>query len=288
MTKSVSAGLEAHLAGTQLTLATCWRIARKDGVVMGFTDHDVDLVIDGVTYEAATGISRSALDSQAGNRVANLEVTALLTSDAISAADLASGRFKGAEVVVFRVNWADTGQGPLKLLRGTIGRLTLHDDRYVAELEGLAKRLNNEIVELYSTECLADLGDERCKKDISGFRRTAAVATVVSDRIFTVSLSEADGYWENGLITWTSGDAAGLTSDIRTYTVGRIELLTPPPLGLSVGDSFILDVGCNKQISTCKNKFDNVVNFRGYGLHMPGRDELLWYATPKPSGTTRS
>jgi uncharacterized phage protein (TIGR02218 family) len=283
VTKTVSAGLATHLAGTQLTLATCWRVARQDGVVMGFTDHDADLIIDGVTYAAATGISRSAIDTQAGNRVGNLEITALLTSDAITAADLASGRFKGAEVFVFRVNWADSSQGPLKLMRGWIGRLTVRDNDYVAEVEGLAKRLTNEIVELYSTECLADLGDERCKKDISGWHRTGAVASVVSDRVFTVGLSEADGFWENGLITWTSGHGAGLTSDIRAYTVGRIELMVAPPLGMTVGDSFTLDVGCNKQISTCKDKFDNVVNFRGYGLHMPGRDELLWYATPKPT-----
>lgn len=53
--KSLSPGLAAHLAGGVTTLCRCWRLERKDGTVMGFTDHDRDLAFDSVTYRAASG-----------------------------------------------------------------------------------------------------------------------------------------------------------------------------------------------------------------------------------------
>ena len=45
--KSVSTALAAHLAGEVITLATCWRIARADGEVFRFTNHDRDLPGEG-------------------------------------------------------------------------------------------------------------------------------------------------------------------------------------------------------------------------------------------------
>ena len=44
--KTVSPELAAHLAGAALTLATCWKIERRDGAILGFTSHDRDLVFD--------------------------------------------------------------------------------------------------------------------------------------------------------------------------------------------------------------------------------------------------
>jgi hypothetical protein len=58
--KTISAALAQHLAGEGTTLATCWRITRRDGVVLGFTDHVRDLEMDGVTYKAASGYTRTA------------------------------------------------------------------------------------------------------------------------------------------------------------------------------------------------------------------------------------
>jgi hypothetical protein len=55
MAKTVSSALAQHLAGEVTTLATCWQITRRDGVVLGFADHVRDLEVDGVTYNAASG-----------------------------------------------------------------------------------------------------------------------------------------------------------------------------------------------------------------------------------------
>ena len=56
------------------TLCWCWRLTRRDGVNMGFTDHDRDLQFDGTTFEAAAGFTASEIRRSVGLSVDNLEV----------------------------------------------------------------------------------------------------------------------------------------------------------------------------------------------------------------------
>lgn len=162
--KAASSGLAAHLAGAVTTLATCWRVQRTDGAIYGFTDHDRDLVIDGLTYAAAAGYARAAISSRADLSVDDTEITGLLTSSLITERDLRAGLWDGAEVRIFVANWADTLQGILRLRRGRIGEVVAGDDgSFRAELRGLAQALQQQVGELYAPECRADLGDARCR-----------------------------------------------------------------------------------------------------------------------------
>ena len=164
MPKTISAALEAHLAEEVTTLATCWRVTRRDGLTHHFTDHDRDLVVDGATYRAATGYTRSAVSSDTTLAVDNLEIDGLLDAEEITEADLRGGRFDYAAVEMFLVNWADPGQGKLILRKGWLGEVTVsRTGVFHAELRGLAQALQQRIGELYAPECRADLGDARCK-----------------------------------------------------------------------------------------------------------------------------
>ena len=166
--KTVASGLAAHLQGSSLTLATCWKITRKDGKVMGFTAHDRDIVFDlgdgggAVTYVAATGFTRTKIENAAGLAVDNLDVAGVLESAAITAADIRAGRYDFADVKVFDVNYADLSHGALALRRGQIGEIRTEGSLFVAELRGLVERYAQEIGELYGPACRADLGDTRC------------------------------------------------------------------------------------------------------------------------------
>jgi hypothetical protein len=162
--KTVSSALAAHLAGPLTTLATCWRVARRDGTVFGFTDHDADLVVDGVTYRARTGYRRAAIAARADLSVDDTEVEGILDAAEIDAASLRAGLWDGAEVRILLVNWADPAQGPLRLRKGRLGEVIARDDgTFRAELRGLAQALNVTVGELYTPECRADLGDARCR-----------------------------------------------------------------------------------------------------------------------------
>ena len=304
--KTISAELQAHLALETTTLATCWRVERMDGTVLGFTDHDADLTLDAdgngdVTYMAATGINRSAIADEDGLGTANLEVAGFFDSEAITEADLTLGIYDFAEVKIFQVNWADLTMGVLKLRRGRLGQVTQHRDGFAVELRGLAAFLSQPIGEVYTPDCRADLGDSRCQVDLEAFTVACTVETVASavggdirvQRFTTVEdLSgytplPADGsssYFYNGAVEWLTGDNAGARALVKLFDpdTNTLTLFDPPDSPIQSGDTFTLIAGCDKRRVTCKAKFDNLVNFRGEPW-IPGLDILLRI----PDSTTR-
>ncbi|WP_422436596.1 DUF2163 domain-containing protein [Loktanella sp. DJP18] len=162
--KEVSTALATHLAGPVTTLATCWSITRRDGARFRFTDHDRDITFDGEVYLARFGYARTAVTSDAQLAVDNLDVDGFFDDEAITEADMRAGLFDYAEVRLFLVNWADPAMGALRLRRGWLGELMITENgMFRSELRGLTQALQQEIGELYSAECRADLGDPRCK-----------------------------------------------------------------------------------------------------------------------------
>lgn len=168
MPKITPAALVSHMQGTQTTLCTVWQIKRNDDALQAFTDHDVDVVADiasgngSVTHKAATAYDRSAFDSAAGFTVPNVEVTGLLNTADITAAQIRSGLYAGAEVWIARLNYTSPGQGVDRIIYGHIGRITERDHVFVAELRGLMKLYQNEIVDLVGPECRYDFKSFKC------------------------------------------------------------------------------------------------------------------------------
>ncbi len=279
--KSATSQLSAHLAGETTTLATCWKVTRRDGEVFGFTDHDFDLTVESQIYEARTGYTRSAVHAISDLSVDNLDIESALDSETLNAADLRAGVWDGAEVEIFLVNWLALSQGKIILKRGTIGQVDLKDTVFKAELRGLTQALSQQIVELYTPDCRADLGDSRCKVELAALTVAGSV-TASDDRYgFTdTSRTEADGYWNGGLVTWTGGANAGRKMEVGTFAAGAFTLFLPMPSEIAVGDTYALRPGCDKSFATCKSRFNNVLNFRGEP-HVPGSDKVLTYPDQK-------
>gem|GEM_PF-1170704 len=173
--KTASSAFAQHLAAPDTRLATCWKIARRDGRVLGFTEHDRDLVIDlgdgdgAVAYAAATGLGRRSLRASLDFAADDLEVQGVLDSAALAAADIRAGRYDAAEVKIFLAVWDDLAAGPLKLLRGRLGRIVATEAGFTAELLGLSDRYaTQEVVELAAPTCRADLFDARCRVQLAG------------------------------------------------------------------------------------------------------------------------
>lgn len=278
--KTISPQLAAHIAGEVTTLCTCWKLTRTDSTVMGFTDHDANLVISGVTYMAATGFTPSAVASNAALSVDNLEVEGMLSAGAITEADIMAGRYDFAAIDIFMVNYADLTQGILKLRRGWLGEVSLSRQHFVAEVRGLAQALQQSIGELFSPSCRAALGDSRCKVNLSGFTAASTVTTAADRQHFTASgLTGASGIYALGLVTFTSGANNGVSMEVKEYTFvtgtgGQVTLALSMPYDILPGDAFSVVQGCDKTIGTCFNTFNNVANFRGEP-HIPGIDRML-------------
>lgn len=278
--KTISSELAQHIAGEVTTLATCWKLTRRDESVQGFTDHDRDIIFDSVTYKAATGFSPSAVANSANLQVDNLDVEGMLAAEGITETDILAGIYDFAEIEIFQVNYADTTQGILKLRRGWLGEVSLTRQHFVAEVRGLTQLLSQDIGEYFSPSCRAGLGDARCKIDMEDHTVIGSATGISSRGSLTDSArSEDSALFTGGKITFTSGANDGLSMEVKEYiyrsgTGGLISLALPMPHSIAPGDSYSLQKGCDKTIHTCHARFDNVANFRGEP-HVPGLDRML-------------
>jgi uncharacterized phage protein (TIGR02218 family) len=289
--KTLDPGLAAHLAGGVTTLCHCWRVERKDGIVLGFTDHDRDLLIEGVTYKAATGFAATAIEDQLGLAVSNLDVDGAFSSAAITEDDLNAGVYDDAAVSIMRVNWQDVSQRVV-LRSGFLGQITRGEAAFSAELRGLAAKLDQSAGRIFQRTCAWELGDARCGVDLDAPERHGGgtVESVISSFEFTASRidSFASGVFGRGKIVWTAGDNAGLAIEVKSHTQGspdsRLSLFLPAPRPIQVGDTFTITAGCDKRLETCRDRFGNVVNFGGFP-HMPGNDFVLGVAKQGDNNT---
>jgi uncharacterized phage protein (TIGR02218 family) len=277
--KTLPTGMQAHLDSGATTLCWCWKIARADGATQGFTDHDVDLAFDGTTYEAASGFTATEVQSLLDLAIDNLSVTGALSSATLNEADLAAGLYDNAAIEIWRVNWADTSQCVL-MRKGNLGEVKRGKAAFTAEVRGLAHLLNQPVGRCFGYGCDADLGDARCTVDITraAFKADGAVASVTDARRFTVSglSSFGDGWFTGGKHVWTSGANDGRAMEVKRHAGAAIELWQSMSEAVGVGDSFTITAGCDKQFATCKAKFANAINFRGFP-YMPGNDAVLSY-----------
>jgi uncharacterized phage protein (TIGR02218 family) len=285
--RAISAELQDHLDSGATTLCWCWRVTRNDGVAFGFTDHDRDLVFDGTSFEASAGFTGTEIAGAVGLNVDTLDVESALKSDRLNEADLVAGLFDNALIEIYRVNWAEPEQRVL-IRYGNLGEVSRSQHHFKAEVRGLAHELQQPKGRIIQFGCDADLGDARCKVNLNDGSFTSndgVVADVTgSPRLFVATGLEAyaTNWFTRGLITWLSGANAGHKSEVRLHAkeggLARIELWQRTAEPIAPGDTFRIVAGCDKQFSTCKAKFDNVANFRGFP-HVPGNDFMLSVAT---------
>jgi uncharacterized phage protein (TIGR02218 family) len=277
--RQVPAALAAHLGGEATTTCHCWRVTRPDGTVLGFTEHDEDLLFDGTCFLAASGFSASDAEAQAGLAATADEVAGGFSSSAIDEDDLAAGRYDGARVELFLVNWSDPGQHMLLNVRD-IGEVARVGGQFRAELRSLAHKLSQPQGRVYARRCDAALGDARCGVDFALWRAEGTVVTVIDRSHVMVSGLETfdQGFFERGRISF----AGGVNADVETVvkqadSSAELSLWLPLEEELAPGTTFEIIAGCDKSFATCKARFGNHLNFRGFP-HVPGADFAYSYA----------
>lgn len=287
--KVVPTDLQNHLNTRETTLAWCWKITRTDGEVLGFTNHDRQLSFDGTDYEASTGMLGTEIESSLGLSVDNMDVEGAVDSVAITEADLIAGKFDDASIDLYLVNWADVSQRML-MKTGNLGQIKRGKVSFQAEVRGLAARLQQRRGRLYQYACDAKVGDSRCTVNLeSGTYKGSGTVTSTDGSVNIVASglgSYTNGWFSRGRLTWTSGNNDGETREVKIHSnydgVVSIILWAPTAQEIQNGDTFEVRAGCDKMFATCKAKFNNAVNFRGFP-HMPGQDFVIFY----PNGLDR-
>jgi len=370
--RAVSANLKAHLAQPYQTMCSCWRVTLTNGTVLGFTDHDQNIVISGWTggnamfngtYQSIDGYNASANTSSAQMDVDQVEATGPQVSPAIVDADVHAGLWDFAQITLFQVNYNDLSNatGCIRLRDGWLGQVSTGRNDFKAELRGMAQAYTRTIGRLVVPACDANLGDARCTVNLTPFTVSSNItgvnpdnmtlydtartepgpsggltitgvsnanpgvvtlssggATLFNGQVITISgvvgpalinvmtivrgLSGntfqlgidtsntsiyppyvsggtvtpggiTSGYFDNGVLTWTSGANNGLKMEVRGYVPGQITLFQPMPYAIVIGDGYTMHAGCDKTSNTCLNRFNNIVNFRGFPF-LPGIDQL--------------
>ncbi|TGD96478.1 DUF2163 domain-containing protein [Methylobacterium nonmethylotrophicum] len=284
--KTLPPGLAASLASGATTLAWCWIVTRADGLRLGFTDHDGDLVVEGVTCAAETGAAASALEQSGGLSVDGLEVMGALSDGRLAEAELARGLFDDAAVAVWRVDWSRPEDRVL-VLSGRLGEVTRGRTGFSAELRSLAAALNRPTGRLFQRSCDAELGDARCGVALASaalMARAAVTGTLSAGAFRTDGLAAYEtGWFTAGRLVWLTGANAGLACEVRGHSrpgplaPPTLDLWQPLPEPMAAGDAFAVTAGCDKTFPTCGKKFANAANFRGFP-HMPGNDYATGYA----------
>lgn len=281
--RAINPDFQTHLDSRATTLATCWRLTRADGVALGFTDHDRTLRFGGTDFVPAAGLDGGEATAKLGAQTDTSEVLGVLSSDAIAEDDILIGRYDGAEVETWRVNWRDVGQR-LLLSRTSIGEIVREDGVFRAELRSGQHALNRVTGRIYQAHCDAELGDARCGVDLDAPALKANAEVLgVRDR-FRVAVDGIDGYeigwFAQGVAAFTSGKRNGLRDRVLTHErLGGVDVLG---FGVAVGDwvaagdTLVLTAGCDRRFTTCKTRFGNAENFRGFP-HIPGNDFVLRY-----------
>ena len=164
--RQVPDALAARIESGAATLCHVWILRRSDGARQGFTDHDRDLTIDGVSCRAASGWTCGAADAEVGLAAGSLAVSGVLDDVVLTEADVAAGHYDGAGVETWRVDW-DRPDLKVRLWAGVIARIQRQGEGFVAELEGPMAALERVVGRRYGRSCDAVLGDGRCGVDRS-------------------------------------------------------------------------------------------------------------------------
>lgn len=268
--------MPAFLERDLVTAAFCWRLERRDGVALGFTTHDRDLARGGLIYRAAPGMLPSAVSVADGFQADTLDIEGALTSDAITAADLAAGRWDGTSVHVFMVDWEAPEGESFAVARGELGEVSIKGEAFEAELRGPAALLDAPVADQTSPECRARLGDRRCRVDMAGRTRLTRIVASAGGDAVEVAAAGTGNEFGAGRLRWLDGANGGLESAVLRSDGVVLTLHEPPSFPPAPGDLVEIAEGCDGMAATCGARFGNILNFRGEP-HLPGIDLLTRY-----------
>jgi len=224
-----------------------------------------------------TGLSATEARRSLGLTVDAVDVEGALSSLDISESDIAAGLYDGAKVETLLVNWRRPDEF-MRLRRAVIGQIARRDGRFVAELESPERALDQTNGRTVRRLCDAELGDARCRVDLEDgrFKGEGMLVSVEGNSIRVSGLDGFEGGWfANGVLTWMSGKSAGRRERVSSHRKDSggilLDLWRDMAAAVEPGDAFRVTAGCDKQFSTCKARFANGVNFRGFP-HLPGND----------------
>lgn len=263
--KNIPIKLLEHYESETMTIGILVLIELKNGRKMGFTDVDRDVVFNETLFKKSSGISPSAISYKSAMSVNNLEFEGIMTDEDFTEEDIRAGIFSGAFLRLFRCNYMKIEDGVEILMSGWIGDITVENTKFSFEVRGLGQIVQTNVGRTYMPSCDANLGDVRCGILIENFTVTGKVeASNIGNIVVDSSRLEEEGWFNYGLFTFTSGENKGYSVEVKEFKNGRFEFQLPFFKKIEEGDEYKVYAGCDKDVETCKAKYNNILNFRGF------------------------
>jgi uncharacterized phage protein (TIGR02218 family) len=287
MPRNLSSDLLTLLDGPVIPLANYCRITRLDSTVLGFTSFDRDLTFGGVTYEAFSSVSASAVRQSEGTGVDNMDIVGLITSSKIRDTDILAGLYDGAAVELGQVNYLAPETGRIIHLTGTLGEITEREGEYTAEIRSLSQRLAQQVGALTSATCrVRAFGDSECIPPgdplttlvLAAHQHNRTVSSVTSATVIVFAGDAlASNEYRYGRVQFTSGLNNGIAREIKSHTnsgsTAIITLQEAFPFAVSPGDTALLEEGCDRTLARC-TALGNTINMSAEP-YIPGNFKVL-------------
>jgi uncharacterized phage protein (TIGR02218 family) len=288
MPRTVPAGLLSAIQSGATSLCNLIRITDAIGGTLALTDHIQDLSVSSVTYLARPGMKVSLMKTSGNMEIDNYEIEGYFVAGVVTMADLLKGRFTGARVRRYIVNYDDLTDGVLQIGDGNVSRVEVADNAFRVQVLGKMWRLSQPVGRTVTKRCdVETLGDARCQFNLdttttggtAPYKQNLTVSGVTNAITFDVTgynLSAGGSeFFRNGRVTWVTGDNAGYTQQVASQSVGfgelTLTLRTQPGADIDIGDTLIGIAGCDRTPTDCQFKFrnsaqpnGNLVNYRGF------------------------
>lgn len=278
--KTASAPLIALLATGVFVRADLYIITLKSGTAIYWTDADGPIVWGGHTHTLGPLIERDQISEGVGAEVSSMNISLTAdTTDLISGVQVISyirqRGFYGATIkllTAYAPDWTTMyGAGPTGIVTRFFGRMgaiseagDMHIDFSVISWTEL---LNSSMPRnVYQSFCMHSLYDTGCTLSKATFAVAGTVVAGITPTQlrFKTGLAAAVGWYDLGMILFTSGANNGQRRTVKDYVAGSIvDLVLPLPAAPALGDTFTIYPGCDLLHTTCATKFSNQTHFKG-------------------------
>lgn len=250
----------------------CLRIVPIWGPTVYLTDHVRDLVIGANTYKTDSGYQFTGLATESSMSPGVLDLSGIAGIAGIKYDTVASGVFDNARVFAFATTWRTPIVDEEPIGFAFLGKTTLKDDRYTAEMMMAVDTLNQSTGRTYTPTCQKKFGGQEfagCKKVLGPLTVTGTITSVTSGAVFRdTARTEVADYFGEGTITFSTGLNAGLKPlEVKAHAAdGTLTLHQPCHYPVVIGDAYTLIPGCRKRVVDCGTKWSNIVNFGGFSF----------------------
>lgn len=242
--------------------ADLYTFFQYDGTVLArLTNADRDLTISGNTF-ISTGpvIERDAMKQSVGLTVDSM--TFIISADPSTLLSgvpwlqaLRQGALDGGRVTIDRFlsdSWTNVSVGSVKWFSGRVAEVDVGRASARVVLNSDIELLDIDFPRnVYQPSCRFTLYGPGCSLSRSTFSVASSVAAGSTKQSINCGLSQAAGYYDLGILQFTSGPNTGVWRMVRSYTPGVVVLSVPLLNSPTNGDAFTISPGCDKLQATC-------------------------------------